>query len=155
MRKNPYKELFGKDVYDSIVSRSTILSHKYPEVFDKEDLIQEGYLTVLEIKNKKPDAPLNYILGALNHKYSKIDRDEARTCKIERRHIKEYDDSPYEDKDIIGKIHEAVALRKVQGLCIREACEQVGLPDKICTKVKSVYHNRKRSNTWQRLMNAR
>lgn len=52
-----------------IKSRATNISRFFP-IYDKEDLIQDGYVLVLQILKKKPGVHPSYLMSALKRFYS-------------------------------------------------------------------------------------
>jgi len=54
-----------------IKSRAKKVNRAFP-LMEQEDLIQDGYLFVLQILRKKPDAPPAYLMSALKRYYSHV-----------------------------------------------------------------------------------
>lgn len=63
------------EIKDGIKSRSSMLSATL-QTIDEEDLIQEGLLLVYQILAEKPDAPIPYIMKAINNHYADLQNEE-------------------------------------------------------------------------------
>lgn len=63
------KYVISKDIDAAIKSRAKYLSSIYYSL-DEEDLTQDGYLLILEIRNRYPDAPFLYLTKAINNMFS-------------------------------------------------------------------------------------
>lgn len=65
-----------EEIVKGIKSRARVLHSQFP-FLEYDDLVQDGYVLVLEIRNKHPDAHIMYIMKAINNYYSNV-QDDAR-----------------------------------------------------------------------------
>ncbi len=70
----------------AITSRSHWI-HGLLHFMDEEDLIQEGKLLVIEVLGKHPDAERDYVLKAINNKYSTLLRDNLARSRCRERSL--------------------------------------------------------------------
>lgn len=85
-----------QEVKDGIVSRSSMLRGTI-HTLSEEDLVQEGLLLVYSILKRKPDAPIPYLMKAINNRYSTIQDREV----LRKTNTISYSDDPsiYLDKE--------------------------------------------------------
>ena len=69
-----------KEITKGIESRSKYLSRIYP-FLDYNDLVQDGYLLMLEIAERKPNADLLYLMKALNNMYANKSKEASDYAK--------------------------------------------------------------------------
>lgn len=73
--------MITKDMLEAVSSRSDLLARRY-YFFEKEDLMQEGYMLLMDLDKK--DLTDQQKHKAINNKFSNLERDAQRRQKIER-----------------------------------------------------------------------
>lgn len=104
-QKQNYLKLLDlpQEVKEGIESRSSMLCATLKTI-SKEDLIQEGIMLVYEIMAKKPDAPILYLMKALNNHYADIQASEVE-YKVSARSL---------ESDNVERELDTIAFREYQ-----------------------------------------
>jgi len=150
--------MITKDLLDSVSSRSDVLTRRY-YFLEKDDLMQEGYMLLLELEKKNLSDLQKH--KAINNKFSNLERDAVYRQRVEKNtssfgidpdvpHSGESIDEIIEREEITHKLLKDLTSREIvivewlsQGMNLYQISETLGVSrDRIYKIVNGIINKR-------------